>query len=300
MDQVCRLRFRWLATRTPILALALIAVATPAPATFHLMLIEQVIAGVNGDTRAQAIQLRMRFDEQGILGPGRLVARDARGRNPVVLVDFSANVTNAAVGDRILIASDAFESYSVPTAQPDFKLAANIPDAYLEAGSLTFETDDGTLTVFRVCWGGASYTGPTTGSSENDDNGDYGPAFDGSLPTSGLQALRFQGSAGDVNRSSAVSFALTAAAAEFTSNARTSVSTAGCTSLDRDLDGNGRCDDTPVPTPADDTDPATDEALPSDDSATAVSCGQCGPGTAAVLGLAPVARLVLRRRPRGD
>ncbi len=35
--------------------------ALPAQATFHLMQIEQVIGGVNGDTTAQAIQLRMRF-----------------------------------------------------------------------------------------------------------------------------------------------------------------------------------------------------------------------------------------------
>ena len=34
--------------------------AQPAFATFHLMQIEQVIGGVNGDTSRQAIQLRMR------------------------------------------------------------------------------------------------------------------------------------------------------------------------------------------------------------------------------------------------
>ena len=38
--------------------------ATPAVATFHLMQIEQVIGGVNGDTSAQAIQLRMRASTQ--------------------------------------------------------------------------------------------------------------------------------------------------------------------------------------------------------------------------------------------
>ena len=43
-----------------------------AHATFHLMQIEQVIGGVNGDTSAQAIQLRMRF-----AGQTQVAERDA-------------------------------------------------------------------------------------------------------------------------------------------------------------------------------------------------------------------------------
>ena len=41
-------------------ALASLALALPVQASFHLMQIEQVIGGVNGDTTAQAVQLRMR------------------------------------------------------------------------------------------------------------------------------------------------------------------------------------------------------------------------------------------------
>ena len=37
-----------------------VAGTAPAHATFHFMQIEQVIGGVNGDSTAQAIQLRMR------------------------------------------------------------------------------------------------------------------------------------------------------------------------------------------------------------------------------------------------
>ena len=40
--------------------LGVLALQPAAHATFHLMQIEQVIGGVNGDTTAQAIQLRMR------------------------------------------------------------------------------------------------------------------------------------------------------------------------------------------------------------------------------------------------
>ena len=44
------------------------ALATgPARATFHFMQIEQVIGGANGDTAAQAIQLRMRLGGQNFL-----------------------------------------------------------------------------------------------------------------------------------------------------------------------------------------------------------------------------------------
>ena len=42
-----------------VVAMMLVLGAPPADADFHLMQIEQVIGGVNGDTAAQAIQLRM-------------------------------------------------------------------------------------------------------------------------------------------------------------------------------------------------------------------------------------------------
>src|SRR6266478_816038 len=63
------------------LAIALIAVASPAYATFHMMQIEQVIGGVDGDTSAQAIQLRMRSAGENLVSQARLVAFDATGAN---------------------------------------------------------------------------------------------------------------------------------------------------------------------------------------------------------------------------
>jgi hypothetical protein len=57
-------------------------------ATYHLMQIEVVIGGVEGDLSAQAIQLRMRASDQREVHVARLVAWDANGENPVVLVDF--------------------------------------------------------------------------------------------------------------------------------------------------------------------------------------------------------------------
>jgi hypothetical protein len=119
--------------------LMLFAAASPADADFHLMQIEQIIGGVNGDTTAQAIQLRMRADGQGGLTKGRLVAYDATGKNAVVLIDFPMDIFPEVQGERILIASRPFSSHTNPAAAPDFVLANMIPPSYLEAGSLTFE-----------------------------------------------------------------------------------------------------------------------------------------------------------------
>ena len=63
-----------------LVALASLTLALPAFATFHLMQIEQVIGGVNGDTSAQAIQLRMRFGGQDLTAGTTIVAVDAIGR----------------------------------------------------------------------------------------------------------------------------------------------------------------------------------------------------------------------------
>jgi hypothetical protein len=48
------------------------------------MQIEQVIGGVNGDTTAQAVQLRMRMAKREFCFRGRLIAVDAAGNNPIV------------------------------------------------------------------------------------------------------------------------------------------------------------------------------------------------------------------------
>ena len=47
---------------------AMLLLASPAFASFHLMKIEEAIGGVGGDTSQQAIQLRMRFGGQNLVG----------------------------------------------------------------------------------------------------------------------------------------------------------------------------------------------------------------------------------------
>src|SRR5712691_9188843 len=80
----------------------------PAAATFHLMQIEQIIGGVNGNTGAQAIQLRMRSSLQNQMQNANLVVRDATGSNPITLIAFPSAVSMSAAGARVLVATPSF------------------------------------------------------------------------------------------------------------------------------------------------------------------------------------------------
>ncbi|RMF77333.1 MAG: hypothetical protein D6744_11460 [Planctomycetota bacterium] len=217
--------------------------ATPSAwATFHLMQIEQVIGGVNGDTTAQAIQLRMRSLGQNLLAPSRIRAWDATGSNPIVIVDFGASVPNGAQGDRVLIASPSFTAATNPAATPDFMMANLIPPSYLAAGSLTFETDSGITVYWRLSWGGNGYSGPTNGSLNNDDDGDYGPPYPGPLPSADTRALLFQRAPGARSATNADDYALTGGDATFTNNAGDSFTVFTPIVCTADTDGDGDVD----------------------------------------------------------
>lgn len=193
--------------------------ATAAHASFHIMQIEQVIGGVNGDGTAQAIQLRMRALGQNQVQNARLVVRDASGANPVVVVDMTHTVHDSLAGDRVLIMSTGMSSYVSVT--PDFTLTNIIPPSYFAAGSLTFEDDFGTV-YWRLSWGGASYTGPGTLSITNDADGNANPPFPGPLPTTSTRALLFNFGFGAPSTTNANDYQLTADAAVFTNNLRQS------------------------------------------------------------------------------
>ena len=198
------------------LTLGAIALAQPAFASFHLMQIEQVIGGVNGDTSRQAIQLRMREVGQNQVTLSRVRAWDAAGLNPVLLVDLTTNVGNFAAGARVLLATSGF----LPTLVPDFVMQP-IPAAYLPAGKITFE-DDGGGVWWSFAWGGAAYTGTNTGFSVaqggNDLDGVFNPPFAGPLPSANTQAARFPGAASALSTNNAADYALTPGAAVFTKN----------------------------------------------------------------------------------
>ncbi len=189
------------------------------------MQIEQVIGGVCGDATFQAVQLRLRTGGQNQVSGTRLVAHDATGANPVVVLTFPDDVGSGAPGARILSVSSAFAGQYPPTS--DFVLTTAIPESYLPAGRLTFEAPGGEI-YWSLAWGGAAYTGPTTGEIDNDDDGDFGPPFDGPLPMSSGRSLLFQGDFGDLSSTNAADYALSAGDALFSNNGGASGVVAGC------------------------------------------------------------------------
>jgi hypothetical protein len=196
-----------------------------ALAAFHLMEIEQVIAGVNGDPSAQAIQLKMRAaGQQFVTGNAQLVVRDAAGANPVVLSSFPApNPVVSGACLPILLATNAMAEHTSPpldAAARDFAMNP-IPPAYLAAGTLTFEQTVGSVVYWRLSWGGATYTGPHTviaTPAGNDNDGNAGPAYAGALPTAGGYALRYTPACPTASTTNASQYALTSGAAQFQAN----------------------------------------------------------------------------------
>ncbi len=197
-------------------ALASLALALPAQASFHFMQIEQVIGGVNGDTTAQAVQLRLRAAGQTEVSGSELVVYDAAGNNPITILTFPNDVSTGTAGSRILITSASFASYEATPITADFTMTSAIPLSYLAAGRLAFQNAG--LIFWSVSWGGAGYTGPNTGRMENDADGNFGPPFAGPLPSTSTSALRFNGAASAMSTNNAADYSVTADAATFTNN----------------------------------------------------------------------------------
>jgi glucose/arabinose dehydrogenase len=204
-----------------LVALVMHLAGSMAHAAFHVMQIEQVIGGVGGDKTAQAIQLRMRSAGQNVVQSAKLIASDATGSNPVVLIQFPSNVGSGA-GRRILISTASFQQRTNPTLTPDFTFTNPIPPTYLAAGRITYTDAGGNTIYWSLAFGGASYTGSNTGSTQNDPNGNFGPPFVGPLPSDADKALLFQGTAIVDSNSNSTDYALTSGAATFTNNANVS------------------------------------------------------------------------------
>lgn len=272
--------------RAASLLVGALVFAAPARASYHFMQIEQVIGGVAGNATAQAIQLRARSASQNFVSEARLVARDARGENPIVLIDLEDDVPNASAGARILIATQAFVAMTDPPASPDFILTNAMPSSYLAAGSLTFQNDAGTLIAWRVAWGGEGFSGPTSGSLTNDDDRDFGPPFGDSLPFAGLSALLFDGAFGEKSSTNADDYVITSVGAVFTNNTGDSFAVVGPDCADgADTDGDLLCDDLdncPTEPNADQADADSDNAGDACDECPndplKVSPGICGCG----------------------
>jgi hypothetical protein len=214
--------FKLRAHRLRILTgLASLALATSVQASFHFMQIEQVIGGVNGDTTAQAVQLRMRAQGQNLINGGEIVAFNAAGTNPIVLVTFPTSVPIANTGSRILITSPSFAAYEETPIASDFTMTNTIPASYFAAGKIVFRKGS---TLWSLAWGGAGYTGSNSGTTDNDADGNFSPPFPGALPSSSTSSLRFKGTAGALSTNNADDYLIPGVAAIFTNNAGDSTS----------------------------------------------------------------------------
>lgn len=205
---------------------ALAAVSLPAAASVHQMQIHQVLGRACGNSRQQAVQLRMRSSFQNQTQQARLRAFDAAGLNPVTLVDLGTAVTNHGAGVTVLAMTSQLAT--ALGATPDFVMTAPIPPAYLRSGRVAFETDNGLQTYFAVAWGGAGYTGANLGTLDNDDDGDFNPAETSDLSTPASQGLVLDIAAATVHTTNAAAYGLTQGAASFTTNGGTVVTLPDC------------------------------------------------------------------------
>jgi Dockerin type I domain len=237
--------------RCCFLFLSVVLATSSSQAAFHVMQVEQVIGGVNGNTAAQAIQLRMRSSGQNQVSNASLWAADAAGANRVLLLNIAANVSNSASGAHILFATSAFNSAMInngaPTFTPDFTLANAIPKSYLNAGRLTFEDDGGNVatagTVYwSLSWGGSSYTGSNSGNTTNDADGNFGPAFGSALPTLSRQGVIFTGAATAASTSNVANYAFATNPATVTKNSGTSFTVVAAPFISGDYNRDGVVD----------------------------------------------------------
>jgi glucose/arabinose dehydrogenase len=213
-------RFSNVAARTVwFLSAILFLLAMPARASFHFMQIEEVIGGVNGDTTAQAIQLRMRSSGQNFVTGTQIIAVDAAGNNPITVATLTSDVGSGA-GGRILIATANFTNYEATPIAADFTMNNPIPASYLAAGRLRYQR--GAAIYWSVSWGGSAYTGPNTGTTDNDADGNFGPPFAGALPSTTTSALLFNGASSAPSTNNAADYSVTSGAATFTNNAGSS------------------------------------------------------------------------------
>jgi cysteine-rich repeat protein len=134
---------------TGLAAVAVLSIASPAWAAYHLMKITEVFPGTNGAPNAQYIELQMYTGGQNIVGGHTVTVYIAQG-TAIQTFTFAGNVGNGASQATILIATAQAATLFGVTA--DLTMAPVIP---LAGGKVCFETID------CVAWG--NYTGAPAG-----------------------------------------------------------------------------------------------------------------------------------------
>jgi len=102
--------------------------------TFHIMEIVQVMAGYNGNTGIQAVEMKELAAGQDLVATGQINVYDKDGVLATTLGTFAANLANGTSGAHILCATAAFASAFSIT--PDLVLTPGVP---LPSGQIVFE-----------------------------------------------------------------------------------------------------------------------------------------------------------------
>ena len=151
-----------------LIACALVSASWMAQATNHILRINEVLGGLNGDATAQFVEIVTAGSSQKLWGPNN----GAVGRAMLVFFDETGAETgrfvfgsNAPSGnDTVLVATQAFAEASGMT--PDFVMPALVTPT---AGKVCFKSNPPATGEFSVnlclSYGGARYTGDTENAS---------------------------------------------------------------------------------------------------------------------------------------
>jgi len=109
------------------LTIALVAITSrpahgdpQAPQTFHLAEIYKIMAGYNGNTAIQAVEIRMNATGENLVNGASIVVYNADGTTSTNLGTFAADVPNGVAGGRILCATTGFQTTFGITADLTF------------------------------------------------------------------------------------------------------------------------------------------------------------------------------------
>jgi hypothetical protein len=183
------------------LAIALFGSVGESGATFHIMRIEGVMAGFNGDTTDQYVELRMVDGLQNQVGTHVICFFDASGA-PYARFKFPSNVTGSAAGSSILIGTVNFDrdwaagapnftfgpaTTTAIASGADVDHPIRAPSGWISFGSDSQNTPSlmcqaGFFLVDSVAYG-TGYTGPV----------DYGTKLNSDLPSNSSNGIHLTG-----------------------------------------------------------------------------------------------------------
>jgi len=146
------------------LTLALVALTsrpahgdTEAPQTFHLAEIYKIMAGYNGNTTIQAVEVRMNATGQNLVNGASIVTYDPDGAAVATLGTFTADLPIGVAGARFLCATTAFQTTFGITA--DLTISPGIVPM---TGQVSFEKPTCRVNIIPYGSVNAPLTSPTS------------------------------------------------------------------------------------------------------------------------------------------